>query len=151
MLMSVVAINKFLHVIASVTLVGINVAIFFYVVQSQRQQCKRLMQYACVVSFYSDLLYVILIGVILVTAVHLQHALSLGMDTDWIKVAHIAFGLTIILWLAQVVIRAISYRQKKLIYRKVYITMSVMMWVLFVLIIRDASTHSTWVTLLGAK
>ena len=146
-----VAFLKFLHVIAAVTLAGIHLASFFYTMHSHRQKQGKLIRHALKVSFLNDAILVMLIATIYWTAIHLQQSLRLSPNIPWIIVAHIIFGMTILLWLAQLAIRVMSFNDKKILFPRCYTALSVCIWIMFALIIRDACLHSTWVTMLSSQ
>ena len=139
------SIIKFFHVIAGVSFLGINIAMFYYVTRSIKKSDRSLIDYSIRASYFGDALILLCILVQIITASSLVSAGKFTLAVPWIFIAYQAFGLLVILWLSALLIK-INYFSAQVISRsavKNYYCLNIAMILVFIIIIHDAVTHST--------
>ncbi len=141
------ALVKSIHVMCGVVFIGITIASFFYVLNSRRQQQADVLRYALKVSLLGDILLAMIILVQFVSATLLVHLNQLSVQTPWIEVAYLAFAVVSVLWLINVVIKVVNLKQVLFTHLKGYrwfCALHVLMLLIFVVIVHDATTQSTF-------
>ena len=143
-----------LHVMASVAFLGLTVAQYFYIVNSARQRQSALLFYALRVSFIVDGFSALLIIVIFNTATFLVKTNYLIPPPAWILVAYWGFSILVGLWLSNIGLK-VYYRQllrknrNYLALPLIFHISYALMLLLFVILIHDAVTRSTFLTFIS--
>src|SRR5690348_3991632 len=100
-----ISIIKFLHLICGTTILGIIVASFFYIAYSIHQKNQTLINYSIKVSYFGDGIILLCTIIQFITSAMLITAGHFPLTIPWIRVAHIAFGIVVVLWIAIIIIK----------------------------------------------
>lgn len=137
---------KFLHLICGTTFLGIIIAAFFYIARSVYKGDRPLIDYSLRASYFGDALIVIILFFQLVTAVNLVLAGYFTPAISWIFIAYCAFGVIILLWLGVLFIKLLYFSKSIIppLSLKIFYVLNGLMIIIFIIIIYDAVTQSTW-------
>ncbi len=137
---------KFLHLICGTTLLGITIASFFYISNSIKKKNPELIRYALRASFFGDGIFLICLSIQLITSNLLTGLLNFSMAIPWIFVAYHAFGLLIILWIINFIIKYfyLSKLSNFSASLKSFYVINIFMITVFIIIIHDAVMQNTW-------
>lgn len=145
--------SKFLHLICGTTFFGIIIAAFFYIALSISKNDRSLINYSLKASYFGDAVIFCIVLIQLITAVQLVSAGHFTLAIPWIFIAYHAFGIVILLWLSILLLK-IFYLSKTTISPialKIFYLLNVLMITIFIIIIHDAVTQSTWFDFLFRK
>lgn len=138
---------SFIHILCGVTFLGVLVASFFYIANSIRSKSSALIHYAIRASFFGDAIIFPMVVAQFVTGTLMVTQHQLSFQTPWIIVAYHFFGLVSICWFLLVLIKYKNIKRdcdRYFKYQKIFYTLNILVLILFVLIIHDAVTQSTW-------
>lgn len=138
--------DKFLHLICGTTFFGIMIAAFFYIARSIRTNDPLLINYSLSASYFGDGIIFLILIIQLITANHLVAAGHFTLKVPWIFIAYHAFGVIVLLWMG-ILLTKFLYLSKTDISRialRVFYLLNVMLILIFIIIIHDAVTQSTW-------
>ncbi len=144
---------KFLHLIGGTTFLGIMIAAFFYITRSIKKSDRSLIHYSLKTSYFGDGIIFFIILIQFATAIKLVSAGHFALAIPWIFVAYHAFGTVVVLWISILLIK-LFYLSKTDIsptVLRIFYFLNVMMILIFVIIIHDAVTQSTWFAFLFRK
>ncbi|MHB1949271.1 MAG: hypothetical protein ACYCQI_14280 [Gammaproteobacteria bacterium] len=144
---------KFLHLICGTTFFGIMIAAFFYIARSIRKGDRSLINYSLKASYFGDGIIFFIVLIQFITAIKLVSVGHLTLAIPWIFIAYHAFGTIVLLWLSILLIKLLLLSKTDIspIALKVYYLLNVMMILIFIIIIHDAVTQSTWFDFLFRK
>jgi len=144
---------KFLHLICGTTFFGIMIAAFFYISLSIKKNDRSLINYALRTSYFGDGIIFFLVVIQFITANKLVYAGHFTLAIPWIFIAYHAFGAVILLWLSILFIKLISLSKIHIspIALKIFYLLNIMLILIFIIIIHDAVTQSTWFDFLIRK
>ncbi len=144
---------KFLHLICGTTFLGIIIASFFYIANSIKKSDRELIDYSLKASYFGDAIIFFIIIVQLITAIKLVVDGNFTLAIPWILIAHYAFAIVIILWLGILLLklRYLSNPNISSTTIKIYYLFNIMIILIFIIIIHDAVTQSTWFEFLFGK
>ena len=144
---------KFLHLICGTTLFGVMIASFFYIALSIYKNDKALTQYALKTSYFGDGIILVMTIIQFITAQHLVVDGHFTLAIPWIFIAYHAFALVVLLWLCQFLIKFfyLSKSSCSPTILKLYYFFNVTIILIFLIIIHDAVTQSTWFDFLFKK
>ena len=148
-----VDIVKFLHLICGTTFLGTIIAVFFYIAYSVRQTDPLLIYYSLRISYFGDGVISFCAFIQFITAAILVPAGKFTLAVPWICVAYVAFGSVILLWLMNLLIKLIYFSKipiKPYALKGFYFLNSLII-IIFIIIIHDAITQSTWFDFLFAS
>lgn len=136
---------KFIHVLIGVTILGLFVAYYFYfsLTKYEMPAARRMLK----LSLITDCFVFIAIMLLFMTGTHLVLANHFSFQTPWIQMAYKILGLLTFCWLIIVAIKALNFFKKDqtiFLGKRVFHTCHVLIFILFVLIIHDAVTQSTF-------
>ena len=137
---------KFLHLICGTTLFGITIAAWFYIARSIQKGDRALIDYSLRASYFGDSTILLLVLIQLITSAMLVSYGHFTLAVPWIFIAYHAFATIILLWLGILLIK-LFYLSKINIppaALKVFNLLNVIMMLIFIIIIHDAVTQSTW-------
>ncbi len=133
---------KMIHLIGGVTFFGIITAGFFYIINAYRKHDSMLLQYAIKTSFFGDILIIIFIIIQYYTGTVLMHNANLSLATPWVLVAYIAFSFVTIFWFLLILLKIKMMRSQTISW--IYVSLNILIILLFILIIHDAVMHATY-------
>lgn len=141
---------KSLHLISGTTILGIFIAEYFYVMRSIVLREYDLMMYTIKTSYVGDGLILLCLSLQFFTIAPLISAGNLNFHIPWIRVAHLAFGLVILLWIFKILIKIKYFKIDSLpiFAKRIYHCLSISIFIIFFIIIHDAVMRSTWFTFL---
>jgi hypothetical protein len=144
---------KLFHLMCGTTFFGIVIAMFFYIARSIHQGDRALMTYSLRASYFGDLAIAACIVILLLTATQLVAVAHFTMAVPWIFIAYHAFGTIILLWLACLLIKVFHFSKTTIppLALKFFYLINMMIILIFMLIIHDAVTQSTWLDFLFRK
>ena len=137
---------KFLHIICGTIFLGISIAEFFYIARSIHSSDRTIIDYSIKVSYFGDGAAFLCMLVLLITAARLVSVGHFTLAVSWIFVAYLAFGTIILLWLSNLFIKQLYFSKTNIspyAVRAFYFTNITMLFI-FIIIIHDAVTQSTW-------
>jgi len=141
---------KFFHLLCGVTFFGIIIATFFYIASSIRKNDRALINYSLKASYCADCVIFFIAIIQFITAIKLVVASHFDLSIPWIFIAYHAFAAIILLWLLILFIKFL-YLSKPVISpiaKKIFYLLNIMMILIFIIVIHDAVTQSTWFTFL---
>lgn len=137
---------KFFHLICGISFFGITIASFFYIARSIYNADQTLVNYSIKASYFGDLIILLCIIIQTITSTSLVAAGHYTLQIPWIFVAYHAFGILVLLWLMLLVMK--RFQLSKTLSTnyaiKFYYLINVTMLLIFIVIIHDAVTQSTW-------
>jgi uncharacterized membrane protein len=144
---------KFLHLICGTTFFGIIIVAWFYVARSIQKSDRALIDYSLKASYVGDGAIILLILIQLITSAKLVSYGHFTLAVPWIFIAYHAFASIILLWLGILLIKFVYFPKTNisLAALKVFHLLNVIMVAIFVVIIHDAVTQSTWFDFLFRK
>lgn len=144
---------EFLHLMSGTTFFGIMIATFYYIARSLRQDDQTLINYSLKASYFGDGIIFFIVLIQLITATHLVSAGHFTLAIPWIFIAYHAFGTIVLLWIGIFLIKLLYLSKTDIspITLRVFYSLNVMMILLFIIIIHDAVTQSTWFDFLFRK
>lgn len=144
---------KFLHLMGGTTFFGIIIAMFFYISHSIQNRDKALIQYSLKASYFGDGVIFIIAALQFLTAVQLVSDGHFTLAIPWIFVAYHAFGTVILLWLSLLLIKIIFLSKTNILPMaiKLFYLLNTFIILIFIIIIHDAVTQSTWFDFLLRK
>ena len=148
-----ISIIKFFHIICGISFFGITIAAFFYIARSINKHDRSLIDYSIRASYFGDAIILLCIFIQIASSIQLISAGHFTLEVPWIFVANHAFGFLIILWILNLFIKKCylssttitSYSLKSFYY------LNIAMILIFIIIIHDAVTKSTWLEFLFRK
>ena len=145
--------SKFLHLICGTTFFGIMIAAFFYISRSIHKGDRDLINYSLRTSYFGDGIIFFIALTVFITAITLVSKGHFTPKVPWIFVAYHAFGAIILLWLGILFIklRYLSKTPISAIALKIFYGLNIMIILIFMIIIHDAVTQSTWFNFLLGK
>lgn len=147
----ILSILKFLHLVCGTTFFGITIAAFFYIAKSINQGDRSLIDYSLRASYFGDAIILLCIIIQFISAESLVSSGHFTLEVPWIFVAYLAFSLLILLWLINLIIKRFCLSKTVINFIKSYYLINIMMILIFVIIIHDAVTQSTWMDFLFRK
>lgn len=137
---------KFFHLICGTTFLGIIIAEFFYIAHSMSKMDQLLLTYSLKASYFGDGIIFFLAIIQLITANELVSAGHFTLTIPWIFIAYHAFAIVILLWLSVLFIKVFYLAKSTIspIASTMFYLLNVIMISLFIIIIHDAVTQSTW-------
>lgn len=144
---------KFLHLICGTTFFGIMIAAFFYIARSIRKSDRSLIEYSLRASYFGDGIIFGIVLIQLITAIMLVSAGHFTLTIPWIFIAFHAFGVVVLLWLCIFLIKYLFLSKAHIpaISLKIFYGLNLLLILLFIIIIHDAVTQSTWFDFLFRK
>ncbi len=140
---------KFIHVILMTILLGLSFSSFFYTRQALKSRDPVLYAFTLRLALTLEIfIFLPAFFVLLFTGLKLVKIFEFSYQTPWIIAAYSLLGLLLLL---RVGILNFLYRQyvaikkgKWLVFSKTYYVLQIVFWMIFILIMRDAITHSTY-------
>lgn len=144
---------KFLHLICGTTFFGVMIAAFFYIARSIRKNDQSLINYSLKASYFGDGIIFLIALIQLITAINLVSAGHFTLAIPWIFIAYHAFGAVVLLWIGILIIKLLYLSKTDIspIALRVFHALNIMMILIFIIIIHDAVTQSTWFDFLFRK
>lgn len=145
--------SKFFHLICGTSFLGITIASFFYTARSIHKNDRALIDYSLRASYFGDGIIFICAVIQFVTANQLVTAGHFTLDVSWIFVAYHAFTILILFWIANFLIKYFYFSRMKIpsVALNSFYLINLTMILIFILIIHDAVTQSTWFDFLFRK
>ena len=137
---------KFFHLICGTTFFGIMIAAFFYITRSIRSGDRSLINYSLKASYFGDGLIFFIILIQSVTSYQLTNAGHFTLKIPWILIAYHALGTIIFLWIGILLIKLLYLSRTIIspIALRIFYFFNILLILIFVIIIHDAVTQSTW-------
>lgn len=144
---------KFLHLICGTTFFGIIIAAFFYIARSISNGDRSLINYSLKTSYFGDGVISFIVIIQLITAVKLVSDGHFALAIPWIFIAYHAFAAIILLWLSILLVKLLCLSKPDIlpIFVNIFYSLNVIMILIFIIIIHDAVTQSTWFDFLFRK
>lgn len=144
---------KFLHLICGTTFFGIIIAAFFYIARSISNGDRSLIIYSLKTSYFGDGVISFIVIIQLITAVKLVSDGHFTLAIPWIFIAYHAFAAIILLWLSILLVKLLCLSKPDIlpIFVNIFYSLNVIMILIFIIIIHDAVTQSTWFDFLFRK
>lgn len=149
----IIPIVKFFHLICGTSFFGITIAAFYYIARSIRKGDQHLIEYSLKASYFGDGIILFITVIQLYTAEKLVSSGHFTLAIPWIFIAYLALSVTILLWLLNLSIKY-YYLSKNVIAPfalKSFYLINITMILIFIIIIHDAVTQSTWLDFLFRK
>lgn len=143
----------FLHLICGTTFFGIMIAAFFYLARSIKNGDRSLKNYSLKASYFGDGVIFFIVLIQFATAIKLVSAGHFTLAIPWIFIAYHAFGAIVLLWISILMIKLLYLSKTAIlpIALRIFYFLNVMMILIFIIIIHDAVTQSTWFDFLFRK
>lgn len=144
---------EFLHLICGTSFFGIIIAAFYYIARSIKSEDRALINYSLKASYFGDGIVLLIVLTQFFTATRLVTAGHFTLTIPWIFIAYHAFGTIVLLWISTFLIK-ILYLSKTYIppfALRVFYFLNVMIILIFIIVIHDAVTQSTWFDFLFRK
>ena len=142
------ALIKALHLIAGTTLLGLSIASIYYIRSSLHIDDASILRYALKLSFIYDAIVFIAIVFQYISGFILSNLLIIPHGTPWLSIAYLALTAVTVCWLISVYIRLLNRRKSStkqtFLFKKTLYIMHACIILLFILIIHDAATQSTY-------
>lgn len=144
---------KFLHLICGTTFLGLMIASFYYITRSIKKNDRALIAYSLKASYFSDGVIFLIVPIQFLTAAYLVYTKHLTLAIPWILVAYHAFATVVLLWAAIFLIKILSLSKKTISSSalRIFYLLNSLVILIYVIIIHDAVTHSTWFEFLFRK
>ena len=143
------ALIKFCHLLIAITLYGLCIASCYYSNMARKLPSETLYLYSLKQSLRLD--YWLIYPAFLLTFIFgtgMVHLSGLSMQVAWVQNAYLFLGLNVILWLISTGIRANAFKTiKRFNHPRCHLVCQLLVTVIFLIIIHDAITQSTWITL----
>lgn len=144
---------KFVHLICGITFFGIMIAAFFYIARSIKDGDRALIDYSLKASYFGDGLIFFIVIIQLLTATQLVSNGHFTLAIPWVFIAYHAFGAIILLWLSILLIKILYLSKMDIstVAVNIFYLLNAIMILIFIIIIHDAVTQSTWFNFLFRK
>ena len=144
-----ITVVNFIHMLAGTLFFGATVAVFIYMIYCKRQNNGLLLLHTIKISFFGDAFILPMIITQYITGTLMIGFAKLSFHTPWIAVAYVAFSLIVFLWMCNLFVKRkllhllSSEKGSILLWQRIYLIISCMMIVLFVMIVHDAVMQKT--------
>lgn len=137
----------FSHVLCGVLFFGLMHFSFLIIMKSLRQQDPVLIAHAIKTSLKLDIVLFPMIVVVIVTGAFMTEVRHISPGTAWITAAYGLFSFVSLSWFMLVLIKLRNVMSAVFHYKKLFYALNIIVMILFVLIVHDAVTQTTWLPL----
>lgn len=127
--------------------------LFFYIARSIKKQDRSLINYSLKASYFGDAMIFLIVLIQFITAYQLVSIGNFTLAVPWIFVVYVAFSTVILLWLTIFLLKFFYLTKENIstIAIKFFYWLNIMIILIFIIIIHDAVTQSTWFDFLIRK